>query len=294
LPIFIGARITVIESIKPFHRLLKNLFKNRVTIFMGIPQMFKLFSQATVPKILTWRIFSWLNPLRICISGADKLPVEVYNAFQRRFHIPLLEGYGLTEASPVVSLNPLRGRRKIGSVGLPLPDVEVKVVSEDGRALPPGQVGELVVKGPNVMKGYLNLPQATEEVIKDGWLYTGDFAKIDEDGFIYIVDRKKDLIIVHGFNVYPKEIEDVLYLHPKVAEAAVIGVKDLRHGELPKAFIVLKPAQEASREEILDFCRSILASYKMPRYIEFRTSLPKTATGKVEKRILRAQQQKGD
>jgi len=215
------------------------------------------------------------------------LPVRVLEDFEAKFQIPLLEGYGLTETSPVVSINPLSGAHKAGSIGLPIPDVEVKVVDSDDNELSVGQVGELLVKGPNVMKGYFNLPSETSQVIKDGWLYTGDMARIDEDGYIYIVDRKKDMLIVRGLNVYPREVEEVLYRHPKVAEAAVVGTPDESRGEVPKAYITLMEGAVAKESEIIHFCRQRLANYKVPRYVEFRDSLPKTTTGKILKRGLR-------
>ncbi len=287
MPLYVGAKITIMESIRPFEKVLKSILKDRVTVLVGIPQIFKLLAEAPVPHLLTLPLFRWLNPLRFCISGADKLSVEVLNKFQNKFHLPLLEGYGLTEASPVVSVNPLKGKKKAGSVGPPISGVEVKVVDEEGRKLPYNSVGELIVKGPNVMKGYFHLTEATGETIKDGWLYTGDLARIDEDGYIYIVDRKKDLIIIHGLNVYPREVEDVIYLSPKVAEAAVVGIKDEHHGEVPKAYVALKEGESATEHEIIHLCRDRLAAYKVPRTVEFRKSLPKTSTGKILKRDLR-------
>jgi len=207
--------------------------------------------------------------------------------FQARYEVPLLEGYGLTETSPVVSLNPMKGRQKAGSVGVPIEGVEVKVVDDNGRDLPRGKAGELCVKGPNVMKGYFHLPQATAETIKEEWLFTGDIARIDEDGYIYIVDRKKDMINVRGLNVYPREIEEVLYFNPKIKEAAVVKVSDKAKGEIPKAVIVLKEGEQADNHEIIHFLRKRLAPYKIPRVVEFRDSLPKTSTGKILKRAIK-------
>ena len=206
--------------------------------------------------------------------------------FEEKFKVPLLEGYGLTEASPVVSLNSLQGIRKPGSVGLPIEGVEVEVVDGEGRRLAPGEIGELLVKGPNVMKGYFNNNQATSQAIKDNWLYTGDLCKIDQDGHIYIVDRKKDMINVRGLNVYPAEIERILLKHPKIKEAAVLGVADRFKGEVPKAFIVLKENQRLIKSEIIKYLREHLAMFKIPKHVEFRESLPKTATGKIAKRQL--------
>ena len=286
MPIYVGARITIIESVRPFKKILKAIIINRVTIFIGVPPIYNILTGLKVPRILSLGIFRFLNPLRMCISGGDKLPTEILNKFESRFKIPLLEGYGLTEASPVVAVNPLIGPRKPGSVGLPLPGIKIKIIDQSENELPPGQIGELLVKGPNVMKGYLNLADETSLAIKERWLCTGDMARVDSDGYIYLVDRKKDMIIVRGLNVYPKEIEDVLYQHPKVAEAGVIGIKDKHKGEVPKAFVVLKNGEKAVEQEIIHFCRQRLAPYKIPRSIEFRTSLPKTHTGKILKKGL--------
>lgn len=285
-PLHLGASIAIVESVKPFGKVIRNIIRNGITIFVAIPPIYNVLSNIPVPQVLVSRLLRILNPLRICVSGAASLPVEVLRKFEEKFRIPLLEGYGLTEASPVVSINP-QDMRKPGSVGLPISGVEVKVVNEDGNQLPPNKEGELLVKGENVMKGYYKLPEETRKAIKDGWLYTGDIAKIDEDGYIYIVDRKKDMIIVRGLNVYPREIEEVLYLHSKVAEAAVIGVKDELKGEIPIGYVALKKGEQATEGELIRFLRERLASYKVPRTIEFRDSLLKTSTGKILKRALR-------
>lgn len=298
LPIICGAKITIFVSPRPFKRVLSAVIRRRVTIFTAVPSIYNILKDAKLPAVLTAPLVSKLiNPLKLCISGAAALPVETLKSFEKKFKIPLIEGYGLTEASPVVSLNPIRGARKPGSIGLPLPDVKVKVVDNDGKELERDQVGELLVKGPNVMKGYLNQPQATAETIKDDWLYTGDLARMDTDGYIYIVGRKKEMVNVRGFNVYPREIEDILYQHPLVKEAAVIGVPDQHKGEVPKGFVVLKeeagaPGHQGTRapddaeRELLHYLRERLASYKIPRRIEIRESLPKNATGKILKREL--------
>ncbi len=285
-PLYLGASIAIVESVKPFGKVLRNIIRNRITIFVAIPPIYNVLSNIPVPRVLISRLLRILNPLRICVSGAASLPVEVLKKFEAKFRLPLLEGYGLTEASPVVSINP-EEKRKPGSVGLPISEVEVKVVDEDGNQLPLNKEGELLVKGENVMKGYYKLPDETEKTIKGGWLYTGDVAKIDEDGYIYIVDRKKDMIIVRGLNVYPREIEEVLYLHPKVAEAAVVGIKDKLKGEVPIGYVALKVGEQVTERELISFLREKLASYKLPRTIEFRDSLPKTSTGKILKRALR-------
>ena len=286
-PLYLGASIAIVESVKPFGKVVRNIIRNRITIFVAIPPIYNVLSNIPVPRILISRLLRIFNPLRICVSGAASLAPEVLRKFEEKFRIPLLEGYGLTEASPVVSINP-QALRRPGSVGLPIAGVEVKVVDEYGNQLPLNKEGELLVKGENVMKGYYKLPEETKKTIKDGWLYTGDIAKIDENGYIYIVDRKTDMIIVRGLNVYPREIEEVLYFYPKVAEAAVVGIKDELRGEAPKAYVVLKEGEQAIEGELISFLRERLASYKVPRTIEFRDSLLKTSTGKILKRALRA------
>jgi long-chain acyl-CoA synthetase len=228
------------------------------------------------------------NPLRLCISGAAALPVETFKGFEKRFRVALLEGYGLTEASPVVTLNPLKGKRIAGSIGLPLSkNIALKIVDDSGQPVKKGQIGELIVKGPNVMQGYYRQEEANRETIKDNWLYTGDMAKFDQEGYVYIAGRKKEMVNVRGLNVYPREIEEVLYQNPKVKETAVIGIPDTHKGEVPKGFVVLKEGEAATEHEILQYLRSHLASYKIPKYIEFRAFLPKNTTGKILKRLLK-------
>ena len=287
VPLHLGARITIVESLRAFGEVIKEVIRKRPTIFVAIPAVYNILTQISLPRILTLRPLRFLNPIRLAVSGAAALPVEVLKEFEKRFGIPLIEGYGLSEASPVVSFNPVKGIRKPGSVGLPLPGVEVDIVDDQGRSLQREEVGELVVKGPNVMGGYYNLPRETEETLKKGWLYTGDLAKIDEEGYIYIVDRKKDMINVRGLAVYPREVEEVLYSHPAIAEAAVIGVKDKTKEEVPKAFLALKEGRSISKKEIIKYCQERLASYKVPHRIEFRKELPKTSTGKILKRALK-------
>lgn len=279
IPLSAGGRTIILESVKPFSKIIKSIFLDRPTVFVGIPQIYNILADIKVP-----RFFSLINPIRFCLSGAAPLNEKILIKFEKRFKLPLLEGYGLSEASPVVSINPLKGVRKQRSVGLPIPNVEVKIVDGDGKELPTGEVGELIVKGENVMQGYYNLPQVTQEVIRGGWLFTGDLAKKDEEGYIYIVDRKKDMIIVHGMNVYPREVEDVLCLHPNIAEAVVMKRKDKHYGEIPIAVVVLKEGECITEKEIKDFCHQRIASYKTPHSIEFWNSLPKTPTGKILKR----------
>src|SRR5882724_10269004 len=223
------------------------------------------------------------------MSGGAPLPIEVQQRFETLSGGRLVKGYGLTEASPVTHVNPPDGLSKIGSIGLPIPGTDARVVDvETGkRALPIGQTGELIIRGPQVMKGYWGKPKETAQVLRKGWLYTGDIARMDEDGYFYIVDRKKDLIIAGGFNIYPREVEEVLFEHPKVQEAVVIGVPDEYRGETVKAFVVLKERTAATDEEIIAFCRERLAPYKVPRQVEFRDSLPKSGVGKYLRRELR-------
>ena len=286
MPLYAQASITIIDSLRPFRKIIRNVIKKKVTIFVGIPSIYQVLAHMHIPAVFTSRILKMIDPLRLCISGAAALSPSVLEKFEEKFRVILLEGYGLTEASPVVSLNPMRGIKKPGSVGLPLPGVEVKVVDERGKALPPGEIGELLVKGRNIMKGYFKNEQATQETIKDNWLYTGDLTKIDEDGYIYIVDRKKDMINVRGLNVYPAEIENVLLKHPKIKEAAVVRFPDKFKGEVPKAFIVPRENESTTAPEIINYLREHLAQFKIPKFVEFRQDLPKTATGKIAKRLL--------
>lgn len=288
LPLLIGAKIVIMKSLRPFKRILRAIRRNRVTIFVGIPSIYNILKETKLPKILHSPLIKLFNPIRLCISGAAALPVETFNGFEKKFRIPLLEGYGLTEASPVVTLNPLKGKRKPGSIGIRLSkNIELKIIDDKDNILGFDQIGELAVKGPNIMEGYYKQPEASQEVLKDGWLYTGDMAKIDRDGYVYIAGRKKEMVNVRGLNVYPREIEEVLYQNSKIKEAAVIGIADLHKGEVPKAFVVLKDGMQASEHEILQFLREKLAPYKIPKYIEFRISLPKNTTGKILKRLLK-------
>ncbi|WP_234553955.1 long-chain-fatty-acid--CoA ligase [Thermus caliditerrae] len=256
--------------------------KHQVTLFPGVPTLYVAFNN--FPGIEKRS----LRSIRACISGSAPLPVEVAERFERLTGAKLVEGYGLTEASPVTHCNPLYGPRKLGSVGLPFPGVEAKVVDEEGNEVPLGEVGELIVQGPNVMKGYWNRPEETAKTLKNGWLFTGDMARMDQDGYFYIVDRKKDMIIAGGYNIYPREVEEVLYQHQAVQEAAVVGVPDPYRGETVAAFLVLKDEfkGKVSEMDIEAFCRQNLAAYKVPRIIEFRDTLPKSSVGKILKREL--------
>ncbi len=282
IPLYCKCQLTIIKSIKPFGKIIKAIFFQRITMFVAIPQVYNVLSNKKIPKI-----FLWFNPIRICISGAAPLAEEVLIKFEKKFKIPLLEGYGLSEASPVVSVNPFDGIRKQGSVGLPLPGVSVKIVDENGNELGVDEIGEIVVKGPNVMKGYYNRQRETEEIIKDEWLFTGDIGKIDKDNYIYILDRKKDLILVNGMNLYPREVEEVLYKHPAIEDVVVVGKKDETHGEIPIGVIKLKEGFNVAEYELRKFCKEYLANFKIPHKFQFWNELPRTGTGKILKREIR-------
>ena len=252
---------------------LKKMVADKPTFFVGVPSMYQDFLKVEDDTID-------VGSLKFCLSSGDALKEETMEAFESKFKVPILEGYGLTEAT-MVSFNSPSRERKAGSIGLPLPGVEIKIVSESGSEVRTGQVGEIIVQGPNVMKGYLNRPAATKEVIKDGWLYTGDLALLHENGFGYIVGRRKDVIVKSGFSVYPREVERYLYGHPKVKEAVVVGVPDPRQGEEIHACIVLKEGEEATQEEIIEYIKERIAAYKCPRIIHFTSDLPRGPTGRV-------------
>lgn len=225
-------------------------------------------------------------------SGSAPLPVEVINTFEKMTGAIIVEGFGLTETTPVTHVNPFGGVRKVGSIGIPIPDTECRIVSlDDGVTdVPVGEPGELIIKGPQVMKGYKDMPDETANALRNGWLYTGDIATMDQDGYFYIVDRKKDMIISGGFNIYPRDIDEVFYQHPKVQEACSIGIPDPRRGENVKVFVVLKEGETATQEELLEYCSTKLAKYKLPSEIEFRKELPKTNVGKILRKQLRTEE----
>jgi long-chain acyl-CoA synthetase len=277
LPMLTGGSMILVRSIHPVKNLLQEIHTHQGTILPAIPQFYRSLTQATVTSGL---------PLRICLSGAAPLPRQILEEFEAKFGIPLIEGYGLSEASPVVCKNPLRGTRKPGSVGPPIPDVEVSIQDESGKVLGPGETGELCVRGGNVMQGYWNKPEETAKVMRHGWLLTGDIGHRDEDGYFYITDRKKDMLLVNGINVYPREIEEVLYQFPGVREAAVIGIPDTRRGEQPVAFVAPMEGATLDEKSMLDFLRSNLADYKVPKRIEVLPTLPRNATGKILKAAL--------
>jgi long-chain acyl-CoA synthetase len=257
---------------------------DRPTMFSGVPTMYMalLASGADLRK-------HHLHDVKIFNSGGSALPVNLKRSFEEKAGKPLFEGYGLSEASPVTHNNPpFLGEGREGSIGIPIPSTDARIVDvQTGeREMPVGESGELIIKGPQVMKGYLNMPEETATALKDGWLHTGDVAKMDEDGYFYIVDRKKDMILASGYNVYPREVEEVLFEHPDVAEAVAIGVPDEYRGETVKAFVVQRSGANTTEEEILAFCKERLATYKTPKSVEFREDLPKSAVGKLLRRVL--------
>lgn len=279
-PLYCGSSTTIIEMFHPA-RVLEAIERYRITVFAGVPAMYAALLQHPLEREYD------LSSLRVCVSGGAPMPVAVMQEFERRFDAVIIEGDGPTECSPVTSVNPLYGVRKPGTIGLPIPGVEMRIFDDDDRELPPGQVGEIVVRGENVMLGYHNQPEATAAALRNGWYHTGDLGTMDEDGYFTIVDRKKDMLIVGGINVYPREVEEVLFSHPAVADAAVVGAPDAVRGEIVVAVVVLKPGARATSRDLIRFCRERLANYKVPRRIIFRDSLPRGGTGKVLKRLLR-------
>ncbi|GLB58824.1 fatty acid--CoA ligase family protein [Cytobacillus sp. NCCP-133] len=280
-PLMNGATILIDPKFSPkeIFRLAK---KYEPTVFAGVPTMYNFLLQYEDGNPED------LQSLRLCISGGAAMPVALLHGFEKKFNVMISEGYGLSEASPVTCFNPLDKSRKPGSIGQSILNVENKVVNELGEEVPIGEVGELIVRGPNVMKGYYKLPEETAATIRDNWLYTGDLAKKDEEGYFYIVDRKKDLILVGGYNVYPREVEEVLYNHVDIVEAAVLGVPDPNLGEAVRCFVVSKNP-ELTDEQLLAYCSRYLAKYKVPASIEFLDELPKNTTGKILRRALKNQ-----
>jgi long-chain acyl-CoA synthetase len=262
-------------------RTLEAIRRHGITVFPAVPAIFNAL-------LMTARSPEELAPIRFFVSGGAPLPVATLEALESRFHIPVLEGDGPTECSPVTTVNPMEGGpRKPGSVGTAVPGVEVAIFDDDDRPQPTDTVGEIVVRGDNVMLGYLNQPEATAEVMKSGWYHTGDLGKIDSDGYVYIVDRKKDMVITSGLNVYPREVEEALFTHPAVQDAAVIGLPDPLRGEQVVAVVVRKPDVEVTERDLLRHCREVLANYKVPQKVIFQDALPRGGTGKVLKRLLK-------
>jgi long-chain acyl-CoA synthetase len=286
LPTLFHAAVVPVTRFVPIE-LLASMKKLQATVLPGAPAMYiSLLQQKHKDK-------SSLQSLSFCISGSAPMPVEMLRQFEETFSAHISEGYGLSEASPITHINPARGLRKVGSIGVPLPGTEARIVDMQVGvlSLSPGKVGELVVRGPQVMPGFWNKPDESANAIRNGWLYTGDVATMDEDGYFYIVDRKKDMIIVGGYNVSPRDIDEVLYQHPKVKEAVTVGVPHPSRGEVIKAYIVVKPGEQCDKSEIIRWCRERLANYKVPRIVEFRDELPKTLVGKMLRRVLRAEEE---
>jgi long-chain acyl-CoA synthetase len=280
LPFSIGGSIVLVKSLHPPRAMLQEIFSHRATILPAVPSFYRMMLAAPVPTPV---------PIRIFISGSAPLPIQTLKEFEEKFGVPLIEGYGLSEASPVVSKNPLKGVRKAGSIGIPIPNVEMSVQDDSGKVLGPDQAGEICVRGGNVMQGYWNQPEETKKVFRNGWLLTGDVGHRDADGYYYITDRKKDMLIVNGINVYPREIEEVIYHFPGVKEAAVIGAADPRRGEQAVAFVAAAEGQTIDEKALQQFIRGKLADYKVPRQIVIVPALPRNATGKVLKTELRKQ-----
>jgi long-chain acyl-CoA synthetase len=281
-----GATITMLPRFDPA-KALEIIQRDKVTIFMGVPTMYGAMLHA--PE----REGADLSSLRLCVSGGASLPLELMREFEAAFDAVILEGYGLSETSPVASFNHSAEHRKSGSIGTPIEGVQMKVVDEDDNEVPTGEVGEIVIKGHNVMKGYWGRDDATQEAIRDGWFHSGDMAKVDEDGYFFIVDRKKDMIIRGGYNVYPREVEEVLYEHPAVREAAVLGIPHPDWGEEVGAAVALKEGESITAQELRDYVKEQVASYKYPREIWFVDELPKGPTGKILKRDIQAPAEAG-
>ncbi|AYC30154.1 fatty acid--CoA ligase family protein [Paenisporosarcina cavernae] len=280
-PLIKGATILLVPKFSP-QDVFATARAHKATVFAGVPTMYNFLYQFPEGQA------SDFDTLRLAISGGSSLPVALLHNFEDKFNVRISEGYGLSEASPVTCFNPLDRDRKPGSIGTSIMNVENKVVDELGEEVAVGEVGELIVRGPNVMKGYYKMPEESSATIRDGWLYTGDLAKKDEEGYFYIVDRKKDLVIVGGYNVYPREVEEVLFAHPGIVEAAVIGLPDADFGEAVYAYVVKKD-DALTEEDLYAYCQEHLAKYKVPRKFEFLAELPKNTTGKILRRSLKDQ-----
>jgi long-chain acyl-CoA synthetase len=278
LGLVVGGSLVLVKSLHPVRNVLQEILQRQATVIPAIPQFYRSMVNAPIHAPL---------PLRICISGAAPLPVQVLQEFEAKFHIPLIEGYGLSEASPVVTKNPLDRTRKPGSIGLPIPNVEVSIQDDAGRELGTSEVGEVCVRGGNVMLGYWKQPEETAKVMRNGWLLTGDIGYRDHEGYYFITDRKKDMLLVNGINVYPREIEEVLYQFPGVKEAAVVGKTDPRKGEQPIAFVAANDGAVLDEKILQQFVRHKLADYKVPRKVIVLPALPRNAAGKILKTALR-------
>jgi len=279
-----GAALVMVPNPRDLKDVLTNIQKYKATVFPGVPTLYNAINNH--PDVLAGKYN--LRSIKGCISGSAPLMRETKEKFEALTGGTVFEGYGLSEAPTATHCNPLLGENRTGSIGLPLPDMDCRIISlDDGvTALPMGEIGELAVKGPQVMKGYHNMPTETANTLREGWLYTGDIARMDEDGYFYIVDRKKELIKPGGYQVWPREVEEVITEHPKVLEAGVAGVPDPYRGETVKAWVVVKPGETLTEEEVKAWCTERLAKYKVPTLVEFRTELPKTTVGKILRREL--------
>ena len=282
LSIYTGAESIMLPRFE-LEEVLNTIKNEQPTMFPGVPTMYVAITSH--PRAEEYNI----NSIRTCNSGSAPMPVELLRNFETKTGSKILEGYGLSEASPTTHCNPPFAERKPGSVGIGMPSTDYKIVdlATGTYEVPVGELGEVIIKGPQIMRGYWNLPEETAHTLRNGWLYTGDIAKVDEDGYLYIVDRKKDLIIASGYNIYPRDIEEVLYEHPAVQEAVCIGVPDHYRGEDVKAVVVLKAGKTTTEHEIIQYCKQNMAAYKVPRLVEFRDQLPKTGVGKILRRALR-------
>lgn len=284
LPISIAAKMVIIPDPRNLKDVIGSIQDYGASFFPGVPAMYVAINNN--PDVISGKYN--LTSIRACLSGSAPLLLETKERFEKLTGGKLVEGYGLTESHVVSHANPLDGENRAGSIGLPIPNIECRIVdaAEGETDLPVGGIGELLLKGPNIMKGYWNMPEETEKTLRDGWLYTGDIARMDEDGYFYIEDRKKDLIIAGGYNIYPREVEEVLMTHPAVVEVAVAGVTDPKRGETVKAWVVKAEGDPTTEQEMIEWSKTQLAKYKYPRKIEFRAELPKTTVGKVLKREL--------
>ena len=278
LPLLVGGSMLLIKSVSPPKNVIAEILSRRATILPAVPQFFRALAHGEAPPDF---------PLRLCISGGAPLPAEILKEFNERMPVPLIEGYGLSEASPVVTLNPIDGSGKAGSIGLAITGVEVSVQDNDGKMLGVGETGEICVRGANVMQGYWNQPGESAKALRDGWLLTGDIGHGDADGYFFITDRLKDMLLVNGINVYPREIEEIIYQFPGVKEAAVVGVPDARRGEQPVAYVSAQDGATLDAKAIQHFVREHLADYKVPKHVTLLAALPRNATGKILKRELR-------
>jgi len=282
--IYSGATMVMVPNPRDLKDVLENIEKFKATLFPGVPTMYNAINNNK--EVLEGKYN--LHSIKACISGSAPLMRETKEKFEALTGGKLFEGYGLSEAPTATHCNPMMGENRTGSIGLPLPDVDVRIISlDDGvTVLPPGEIGEVVLAGPQVMKGYHNMPTESSNALREGWLYTGDIGRMDEDGYFYIVDRKKELIKPGGYQVWPREVEEVIMTHPKVMDVGVAGVPDPYRGETVKAWVVVKPGQTATEEEIKEFCKKEMAPFKVPTHVEFRNELPKTTVGKVLRREL--------